>query len=84
MKALSFRTPWVATTVEKLLDLPVSTKRAIIRALERSIEPKKPGRKGLSDRFWSAYGAWDSSETAEELAKSIRDARYDRNRAVDL
>lgn len=81
MKALSFKEPWVNTYVEKLLGLSASTKRAIIRALERSMEPKRDKEKEEEERrnrlarFWSSFGAWQGDGTAEELATSIRDAR---------
>ncbi len=84
MKSLSFKEPWVKTYVERLLGLSTTTKKAIIRALERSMEPKHKPKKGLSDKFWSAFGAWEGDETAEELARAIREARYDRDRPVDL
>lgn len=82
MKSLSFKEPWVNSYVERLLGLSAATKRAIIRALEKSmaagkenIEPRENRKKVFSDKFWSACGAWDSPETAEELAASIRNDR---------
>lgn len=72
MKALSFKEPWLNTYVERMLGLSASTKKAIIRVLERSLESKRKPQKDLSDRFWRACGAWESDETAEELMKSIR------------
>lgn len=75
MKSLSFKEPWVTSYVERLLGLRAGTKRKIIRALEKSMQPKEEPKKGFSDKFWSAMGAWDSPETAEELAASIRNAR---------
>jgi|GEM_PF-1794200 len=93
MKALSFKEPWLNSTLEKLLGLSASTKRALIRALENSmlsgnndpaLEKEEQGNRKLSKRFWSAYGAWDSPESAAELIRSIRETRYDRDREVDL
>jgi hypothetical protein len=75
MKSFSFKEPWVNSYVERLLGLSAATKRAIIRALERSMGPKQAPRKGLSDTFWKACGAWESDESAEELAATIRNAR---------
>ncbi len=84
MKSLSFKEPWVNSYVERLLGLSTATKKAIIRALERSITHGPKRSKKLSDRFWSSFGAWEGEGTAEELARSIREARYDRDRPVDL
>lgn len=75
MKSFSFKEPWVGSYVERLLGLSAAVKRAIIRMLENSLHTKKEPKKGFSDKFWSACGAWDSSETAEELAASIRNDR---------
>lgn len=84
MKAFSFKDPWVKTYVERLLGLSTTTKKAIIRALERSMEPAPKRTKKLSKRFWRSYGAWEGDGTAEELSRSIRSSRYDRDRPVDL
>ncbi len=52
MKALSFKEPWVRSYVERLLGLSATTKRSIIRVLERSMDQRCPNhKKGLSDRF---------------------------------
>ncbi|MBS1547143.1 MAG: hypothetical protein JST38_02965 [Bacteroidetes bacterium] len=75
MKSLSFKEPWVSSYVERLLGLSAATKRAIISVLEKSLGERKEPKKGFSDKFWSACGAWDSPESAEELAASIRSAR---------
>ncbi len=82
MKSLSFKEPWVGSYVERLLGLSAATKRAIINVLEKSLMPEKGGRaprtrkkEVFSEKFWSACGAWDSPETAEELAASIRNDR---------
>lgn len=80
MKSLSFKEPWITSYVERLLGLSAATKRAIIRALERSMERKEPesgsdpARKGKSE-FLSSIGGWQGDGTAEELAASIRNAR---------
>jgi hypothetical protein len=80
MKALSFKEPWVNTYVKRLLGLSTNTKRAIIRVLERSMEPSpKPGKGGSMD----AFGKWEGDGTAEELAQSIRDARHFREKDLD-
>ena len=72
MKALSFKEPWVNSSVEKLLGLSATTKRAIIRLPKRSLEkPKKP-RKGSS---LDAFGMWEGDGTADELIVKIRAAR---------
>jgi hypothetical protein len=84
MKAFSFKEPWVHSYVERLLGLSTATKKAIIRALELSMNPSPKRGKRLSKRFWSAFGAWEGDGTAEELARSIRADRYDRDRPVDL
>lgn len=84
MKALSFKEPWVRSYVERLLGLSATTKRSIIRVLERSMDQRRPNhKKGLSDRFWRTYGAWDDPRSAQELAQAIREARHDRGRQVD-
>lgn len=75
MKSLSFKEPWVNSYVERLLSLSASTKRAIIRVLERSLGPKRVPKKELSDDFWKACGGWIGDGSAEELAASIRNAR---------
>jgi hypothetical protein len=82
MKALSFKEPWLNSTLEKLLGLSVSTKRAVIRALEKSMGPsedhpekEKEEQREKSERFWSSFGSWEGDGTAEELAASIRNAR---------
>lgn len=74
MKALSFKEPWVNTYVERLLGLSTTTKKAIIRALERSMEKpekEKKERKGTM----AAFGAWVGPESAEEIIGWIEDAR---------
>ncbi len=72
VKVLSFKEPWVNSYVEKLLGLSATTKRAIIRLLERSMEkPKKP-RKGSS---LDAFGMWQGDGTADEMIAKIRAAR---------
>ena len=75
MKSLRFKEPWVKAYVERLLGLSTATKKAIISALERSMETSPKRGRNLSRRFWSAYGAWEEGGTAEELARSIHDAR---------
>ena len=82
MKALTFREPWVSSTVEKLLKLPASTRRAIIRALERSVQPKGNGKDSRTSQddekdrlFWSSFGSWKGDGTADELIEKIRKAR---------
>lgn len=72
MKALSFKEPWLKSTVERLLGLSVTTKRAIIRALERSLEEPKKQRRGSS---LDAFGMWEGDGTADELIAKIRSAR---------
>ena len=80
MKSLSFKEPWVHSYVERLLGLSAATKRAIIRALERSLELKKVERppdplRSKKQEFLSSIGGWQGDGTAEELAASIRNAR---------
>ncbi len=81
MKSLSFKEPWVNSYAERLLGLSTTTKKAIIRALERSMEYKSPQEpednmvKERTERFWASFGSWEGDGTAEELAQSIRDAR---------
>lgn len=85
MEAFSFKEPWVKGYVERLLGLSTATKKAIIRALEHSMgRPGPESGEDLSDRFWRTFGAWDDPRSAEELARSIRAARHDRDRPVDL
>lgn len=83
MKAFSFNEPWLNSTLEKLLGLSASTKRALIRALEGSLEEPKDEKQGPKPRSMDALGKWEGDGTAEELAKSIRDARYDREKDLD-
>ena len=81
VKAVSFKDPWLTSYVEKLFGLSATTKRAIIRALERSMDPKrdklkeKEERKKKLDLFWSSFGSWEGDGSAEELAASIRNSR---------
>lgn len=84
MEAFSFKEPWVNRYLERLLGLSAASKRAVIRALERSLAKPDPEGEGLPDRFWSTFGAWDDPRPAEELARSIREARFNRDRPVDL
>lgn len=84
MKAFSFKEPWVRSYLERLLGLSAASKKAIIRTLEHSLAKPGPEGEGLPDRFWRTFGAWDDPRTAEELARSIREARYNRDRPVDL
>ncbi|MDX9751862.1 MAG: hypothetical protein RBT71_12335 [Flavobacteriales bacterium] len=82
MKAFSFKEPWLNSYLEKLLGLSAETKRALIRALERSLTatPDKRDDKERDRRlaaFWSACGAWVGDGSADELAAAIRDARVD-------
>ncbi len=81
MKAFSFKEPWVRSYVDRLLGLSTATKKAIIDILGRSIEkgqdmlPSEDEERKRTEKFWSSFGAWEGDGTAEELAKSIRDAR---------
>jgi hypothetical protein len=81
MKSLSFKEPWVNSYVERLLGLSTATKKAIICALERSMEYKSPQEpednmvKERTERFWASFGSWEGEGTAEELPASIRNAR---------
>lgn len=62
------------TYVERLLGLSATTRRAIIRALERSLsEPSKKPPKGKSSL--DAFGMWEGDGTADELIEKIRKAR---------
>lgn len=75
MKSFSFKEPWLNAYVERLLGLSTTTKKAIIRALERSMTPGPKRGKKLSERFWSSFGAWEGPETAEELIQMIEGSR---------
>lgn len=84
MKALSFKEPWLNSTLEKLLGLSATTKRALIRALERSMEGNGNRNVEPKPRSMDAFGKWIGDGTAEELANSIRSDRYDREKDLDL
>ncbi len=82
MKAFSFKEPWLNSTLEKLLGLSTSTKRAIIRALELSLDGPENRKVEPRPSSMDAFGKWVGDGTAEELAQSIRADRHDR--AKDL
>ncbi len=91
MKALSFNEPWLNSTLEKLLGLSASTKRAVIRALENSMRPgkndpelEKEEQGKDSERFWATFGTWEGDGTAEDLAASIRNARTESSKRESL
>lgn len=84
MEAFSFKEPWVRSYVERLLGLSAATKQAVIQALQHSLGQQSPEGDGLPDRFWRTFGAWDDPRSADELARSIREARHSRDRPVDL
>jgi hypothetical protein len=81
MKALSLKEPWVVNTLERLLALPASTRRALLEALRHSLEPaKNKDRKPLSENekdrlFWSSFGGWKGDGTADEQIAKIRNSR---------
>ncbi|MDX9751524.1 MAG: hypothetical protein RBT71_10625 [Flavobacteriales bacterium] len=75
MKALSFKEPWVRTYVERLLGLSATTKKAIIRALERSMEATDQGQQPRKRSSLDAFGMWEGDGSAEDLIRSIRNAR---------
>ena len=83
MKSFSFKEPWVNSYMERLLGLSVSTKKAIIRLLERSIQEKKEPEQKKHVTSMDAFGMWEGDGTAEELARKIREARYDREKDLD-
>ena len=83
MKSLSFKEPWVNAYVERLLGLSTATKKAIIRLLERSLQEPPPQGPKQETTSMDAFGKWEGDGTAEELAKSIRDARHDREKDLD-
>ncbi|MEO7081289.1 MAG: hypothetical protein ABIY71_07160 [Flavobacteriales bacterium] len=84
MKALSFKEPWLNSTLEKMLGLSTTTKRAIIRALERSLEGNEKRNVEPKPTSMDAFGKWVGDGTADELAESIRSDRYDREKDLDL
>ncbi len=84
MKALSFKEPWLNSTLEKMLGLSTTTKRAIIRALERSLEGNENRNVEPKPTSMDAFGKWVGDGTADELAESIRSDRYDREKDLDL
>jgi hypothetical protein len=65
--------------LEKIKDWPEDAKRSVVEAVERMLnrKPDKPDNKDLPEEFWKSFGAWDSDETWEELAASIRNDRTD-------
>lgn len=75
MKSLSFKEPWVNSYVERLLGLSAATKRAIIRALEKSMAKNPQTNPTGYEEFLSSLGGWQGDGTAEELAASIRNTR---------
>ncbi len=72
--------------LEKIKDWPEDAKRSVVEAVERMLKrkPEKPDEKNLPDEFWRSFGAWEGDGTAEELAQSIREARYDRNKEDEI
>jgi len=83
MKTFSFKEFWVNTYVERLLGLSATTRRAIIRVVERALQKQTEPNKKHGPSSMDAFGMWEGDGTAEELAKSIRDARYDREKDLD-
>jgi len=69
--------------VERLLGLSTATKKAIVRVLERSMQPETSQEPKSKITSMDAFGMWEGDGTAEELAKSIREARYNREKNLD-
>jgi|GEM_PF-6625936 len=68
--------------LEQIKDWPADAKRSLIEAIGRMLpdpdQKKKPAGGSLD-----AFGMWKGDGTAEELAKSIRDARHFRDKDLD-
>jgi hypothetical protein len=76
MKALSFKEPWLNSTLEKLLGLSADTKRALIGALEKSMRPVKHDpeneqeeERRKTERFWSTFGSWEGDGSADGIGR---------------
>lgn len=72
----------MAEFLDKIKDWPEDAKRSMKEALDRMLGkplPKGDPTKGTL----SAFGKWEGDGTAEELAKSIRDSRYFREKDLD-
>jgi hypothetical protein len=83
MKSFSFKEPWLNAYVERLLGLSTATKKVIIDLLQHSIHKEAPIEPKPKTTSMDAFGMWEGDGTAEELAKSIRDARYNREKDLD-
>ena len=82
MKAGAFHLKSMPEILEQIKDWPADAKRSLMEAIQRMLpnpEPKKKPTGGSLD----AFGKWVGDGTAEELAKSIRDARHFRDKDLD-
>ena len=72
MKTADFNNKLINGYLELLKNLEPSNKLDLISKLTKSI---KSDLKDKRDAFDKSFGAWDKSESAEMIAKEIRDSR---------
>lgn len=81
MKAIDLNTRIINSYTELLRHLSVTAKLDLIAKLTQSL---KKNFKNKDNSFEKAFGAWDSSDNAEKLTKSLRSNRHFKRKIADL
>ena len=82
MKAGALHLKSMPEILEQIKDWPDEAKRALLESINRMLNTKKKPAKKKGSSL-DAFGMWQGDGTAEELAKSIRDARHFREKDLD-
>lgn len=72
IKTADFNNRLTDAYLELLKNLDPNSKLDLISKLTKSIKSDLKGKKNV---FEKAFGAWDKSESAENITKKIRDSR---------
>ncbi len=72
----------ILDTISRLVEtLSEEAKGELLNKLNKSA---KLNTKTVEERFSSSFGAFDSSQTAEEIIEDIRSSRYFRDKQIEF
>ena len=81
MKAIDLNSKLIDSYINLLKNLNVTAKLDLIAKLSQSLKNSFDKK---NNAFIEAYGAWDSNESGEKLANSIRESRRFNRRISNL